>query len=163
MQMTGGRRIKRTIQISIDSIQFVDPKMRERFKQIGLIKEYIIKRQAEIELYNKEGKINTEVLINGRRMTNIGVFREYVQTYLEKHPGIHQDMTLLVRQLEPREHGLPIQIYCFTNTVKWLGYESIQSDIFDHLLAAVSYFDLTVFQSPTGKDFKGLVEGNVEL
>lgn len=159
MQMSGGRRIKRTIQISIDSIKFVDQEMRERFKQIGLIKDYIIKRQQEIEQFNTEFEINTNVLINGRRMTNIGVFREYISQYLLKHPGINHDMTLLVRQLEPGEHGLPIEIYCFTATVKWAEYESIQSDIFDHMLAAASYFGLTVFQSPAGKDFRELSEG----
>lgn len=162
MQMSGGRRIKRTIQISIDSIQFVDSAMRERFKQIELIKEYIIKRQAEIEQHNRESQFNTNVLINGRRMTNIGVFRTYVKKYLQNHSGINHGMTLLVRQKAPGEHGLPIEIYCFTNTVKWAEYENIQSDIFDHLIAAVAYFGLTIFQSPAGKDFRELgTEGMV--
>ncbi|MEO9021208.1 MAG: mechanosensitive ion channel domain-containing protein [Ginsengibacter sp.] len=156
MQMSGGRRIKRTIQISIGSIRLVDPEMRDRLKRIDLITESITKRQAEIEQYNRENKVNTEVLINGRRMTNIGIFRMYIEKYLQNHPGINQDMTMLVRQQAPGEHGLPIEIYCFTNTIKWAEYENIQSDIFDHLVAAVTYFDLTIFQSPTGKDFKGL-------
>lgn len=157
MQMSGGRRIKRTLQISIGSIKFVDEKMRERFKGIDIIRESITKRQAGIEQYNKENKVNTDVLINGVRMTNVGVFRLYVEKYIENHPGINKEMTMLVRQQTPGEHGLPIEIYCFTNTVKWAEYENIQSDIFDHLVAAVTYFDLTIFQSPTGKDFKDLV------
>jgi miniconductance mechanosensitive channel len=156
MQMSGGRRIKRTLQISIDSIQFVDIEMRERFKQIDLIRETVTKRQAEIEKHNSENEVNTDVLINGRRMTNIGVFRMYIEMYLRNHPRINQEMTLLTRQLTPNEQGLPIEIYCFTNTTKWAEYENIQSDIFDHMVAAVNYFDLTIFQSPTGKDFRGL-------
>ncbi|MEO6135057.1 MAG: mechanosensitive ion channel domain-containing protein [Ginsengibacter sp.] len=156
MQMSGGRRIKRTIQVSIDSIQFVNPEMRDRFKKIDLIKDYIIKRQAEIEQHNKDNEVNTDVLINGRRMTNVGVFRTYIEKYLQNHPRIHRDMTMIVRQQEPGQHGLPIEIYCFTNTIKWAEYENIQSDIFDHIVAAISYFNLTVFQSPTGKDFKSL-------
>jgi miniconductance mechanosensitive channel len=156
MQVSGGRRIKRTLQISIGSIRFVDPEMRERFKGIDIIRESIIKRQEGIEHYNKENEVNTDVLINGVRMTNIGVFRLYIEKYLQNHSGINQEMTRLVRQLTPGEHGLPIEIYCFTNTIKWAEYENIQSDIFDHLVAAVAYFDLTIFQSPSGKDFKDL-------
>lgn len=157
MQMSGGRRIKRTIQVSINSIKFVDPEMRERFKNIDLIKDFILERQVEIEEYNQEKAVNTSVLINGRRMTNVGVFRKYIEKYLENHPGIHQDMTMMVRQQEPGEHGLPIEIYCFTNTVSWTEYENIQSDIFDHLVASVSFFDLVIFQSPTGKDFQAMM------
>lgn len=153
MQMSGGRRIKRTISISVDSIKFVDPVMRERFKKLGLIADYITDRQKEIESFNSKHNINTEILINGRRMTNIGVFRKYIESYLKSHPGIHKDMTLLVRQQPPTELGLPIEIYCFTNTIEWAEYENIQSDIFDHLFAAATYFDLKVFQSPSGKDF----------
>lgn len=161
MQNSGGRRIKRTLRIAVSSVCFVDPDMREKFKQIDLIREYVTSRQAEIEKYNLENRVNTAVLINGRRMTNIGVFRTYVQTYLEQHPGIHQEMTLLVRQLTPDEFGVPLEIYCFTNTVKWAGYETIQSDIFDHLFASASYFGLQIFQNPSGKDFARLFENKV--
>ncbi|MEO9003819.1 MAG: mechanosensitive ion channel domain-containing protein [Ginsengibacter sp.] len=159
MQMSGGRRIKRTIQISIGSIQFVDMEMQERFKMIDLIRKAIVERQAEIEQFNRESDVNTDVLINGRRMTNVGVFRMYIEKYLQNHPGINQDMTMLVRQQMPGEHGLPIEIYCFTNTIKWAEYENIQSDIFDHLVASVTYFDLVIFQSPSGKDFRELSVG----
>lgn len=160
MQMSGGRRIKRTIQVSIPSIRFVNPEMRERFKEIDLIKEYVTERQSEIETSNRERSVNTKVLINGRRMTNVGVFRAYIQKYLEDHPGINQEMTLLVRQLTPEQYGLPIQIYCFTNTVKWAPYENIQSDIFDHILAAAHFFELEIFQSPSGGDFNSLTASN---
>lgn len=159
MQMSGGRRIKRTINVSMGSIRFVDPEMREKFKELSLISDYISRRQKEIEEFNRKNNINTNVLINGRRMTNIGVFRTYIESYLKSHPGIHQDMTLLVRQQAPTEHGLPIEIYCFTNTIKWAEYENIQSDIFDHLLAAASYFDLRIFQSPSGYDFTIISQG----
>ena len=158
MQMSGGRRIKRAIQISISSVKFVGAEMRDRFKQIDLISDYIRERQSEIETFNKENNVNTGVLINGRRMTNIGVFRMYIQQYLRHHPRINQEMTLLVRQQPPTEHGLPIEIYCFTNTIKWAEYETIQSDIFDHILAAAAYFELEVFQSPSGRDFSTLAD-----
>lgn len=157
MQSSGGRRIKRTIRIAVNSIRFVDIEMRENYKQIDLIEKYIAERQQEIEAFNREHRVNTSVLINGRRMTNIGVFRTYVQKYLEAHPGIHQGMTLLVRQLAQDEYGVPLEIYCFTNTVKWAEYETIQSDIFDHLFAAASYFGLQIFQNPSGRDFAGLM------
>lgn len=157
MQTSGGRRIKRTIQLSINSIKFVNPEMRERFKKIDLIQDYILERQVEIEKDNQENAVNTDVLINGRRMTNVGVFRKYIEKYLQSSPRINQDMTMLVRQQESGEHGLPIEIYCFTNTIKWAEYENIQSDIFDHLIASVAYFDLVIFQSPSGKDFQVLI------
>lgn len=157
METSGGRRIKRTIQLSIDSIKFVNPEMRERFKNIDLIKGYILERQVEIEKYNLQSEANTDVLINGRRMTNIGVFRKYIENYLKLHPHINQNMSMLVRQQDSDEHGIPIEIYCFTNTTKWAEYENIQSDIFDHLIASVSFFDLVIFQSPAGKDFRVLV------
>lgn len=157
MQTSGGRRIKRNILININSIRFVDPAMRDRFKKIGLIADHIAERQNEIETFNKTHNINTDILINGRRMTNVGVFRTYVERYLRHHPGINQQMSLMVRQQPPDENGLPLQVYCFTSSVKWVEHETVQSDIFDHLFAAVSYFDLTIFQSPAGEDFRSLV------
>lgn len=156
MQMSGGRRIKRNILININSIKFVDAELRERFKKIGLISDYISERQKEIEQFNILHQVNTDVLINGRRMTNLGVFRMYIETYLRNHPGINQDMSLMVRQQPPDQNGLPLQIYCFTSSVKWVEHEGVQSDIFDHLYAAASYFDITVFQSPSGDDLRRL-------
>src|SRR5690606_24250382 len=134
------------------SVKFVDAELREKFKSFHLVKDFVNTRQAEIEQYNKEKEIDNNVLINGRRMTNIGVFRYYTEAYLKSHKGIRQDMTLLVRQLTPSEFGLPIEMYCCSNTIAWAQYEAIQSDIFDHLLAAARHFDLEVFQSPSGSD-----------
>jgi miniconductance mechanosensitive channel len=155
MKETGGRRIKRAIYVNIHSIRFVDPNIREKYKSYYLINDYINERQKEIEEFNAKHNFDTTVLINGRRMTNIGVFRRYIQSYLENHPGIRKDMTLLVRQLSMEDRGVPIEIYCFTNTTAWAEYENIQADIFDHLLAAVEYFGLEIFQQPGGSDLRG--------
>ncbi len=158
MQEYGGRRIKRTLLINVRTIKFVDPEKRELFKKYELITDYVGERQIEIEQYNQQLGVDTSQLINGRRMTNVGVFRRYVESYLKRHKGISQDMTILVRQLPMSDNGLPIEIYCFTNTVAWLEYEEIQSDIFDHLLSAVSWFDLELFQQPAGSDISGAID-----
>ncbi|MEO6683543.1 MAG: mechanosensitive ion channel domain-containing protein [Ginsengibacter sp.] len=152
MQESGGRRIKRTLYINMATIRFVDAKLREHFLKYDLISDYISERQSQIELYNQKHNVDTSALINGRRMTNIGVFRNYINAYLLRHPGINQDMTLLVRQMESTQFGVPIEIYCFTSSVKWADYEGAQSDIFDHLFAAAGHFDLEIFQSPSGAD-----------
>jgi len=154
MSESGGRRIKRPLHIDMSSIQFCTDEMLERFKKFDLIKDYIIQKKEEITSYNKEHTTDPSQLINGRRQTNIGVFRAYIIAYLKNHPKIHQDMTFLVRHLEPTQYGLPVQIYVFSNDQAWANYEAIQADIFDHLLAAVPEFDLQVFQSPSGYDFK---------
>lgn len=150
MQESGGRRIKRSLYINLHSVKFVDTEMRERFKRFDIIKEFVSQRQQEIEQYNLKHNVNTAELINGRRMTNIGVFRRYAEAYLKNHRLIRKDMTLLVRHLPPQEQGVPIEVYCFTATTAWAEYEEIQADIFDHLLAAASHFDLEVFQKPGG-------------
>ncbi len=152
MQESGGRRIKRTLHIDTATIRFVDTQMRGNFEKFYLISDYISEKQAEIESFNAKNSLDTSTLINGRRMTNIGVFRKYIQTYLENHPGINQDMTLLVRQMESTQYGVPIEIYCFTSSVKWAEYEMVQSDIFDHLFASATLFGLNIFQSPSGAD-----------
>jgi len=152
MQESGGRRIKRALFIDIQSVKFVDPDKRELYKSYDLLKEYVTQRQLEIETFNINNKVDTSHLINGRRMTNIGVFRNYIELYLRSLQTIRQDMTLLVRQLPMADHGLPIEIYCFTNTTSWTEYETILADIFDHLLAAASFFELEVFQKPSGSD-----------
>jgi miniconductance mechanosensitive channel len=159
MQESGGRRIKRSILINVQSIKFVDPETRELYKSYNLIKEFIIRRQLEIEAFNIENKVDTTHLINGRRMTNIGVFRNYIELYLRSLKTVRQDMTLLVRQLPMADHGLPIEIYCFTNTTSWTEYETIVADIFDHLLAAAIFFDLDVFQKPSGSDIASFTRG----
>ena len=156
MEESGGRRIKRSISIDMNSVHFVDDEMAEKFKKIQLLKDYVVGREKEILKYNEENKIDGSILVNGRRMTNLGTFRKYVEEYLLKHPKIHNDMTFLVRQLQPDERGLPLEIYVFSNDQAWANYEAIQSDIFDHILAVLPEFDLKVFQSPSGRDFQNL-------
>lgn len=158
MVESGGRRIKRAIYINTQSIHFVGPEARERFKKYELISDYMTERQDEIEDFNESKNIDTSILLNGRRMTNIGVFRHYLENYLRKHPKISQDMTLLVRQLSIGDNGVPIEIYCFTNTTKWTEYETIQADVFDHVLSAVEFFGLEIFQHPSGKDISNAID-----
>lgn len=160
MQETGGRRIKRAIYVDAYSVKLVDAEMREKFKKYQLIKDYVEKRQEEIEEYNKKNNIDTSVLINGRRMTNLGVYRKYIESYLKNHPKIRQDMTVMVRQLANENKGIPLEIYCFTNTTAWLEYESIQSDIFDHLYSTATFFGIDIFQEPGGKDFSAVFNRN---
>lgn len=149
MQESGGRRIKRSIHIDISSIKFCDSEMVDRFSKINLINDYLKEKVNSIEKY-KNSPVNTQELINDRQLTNIGTFRAYMQAYIKNQESIHKkDMTFLVRQLAPGRTGVPIEVYVFTKTTLWNEYENIQADIFDHLLAAVSYFDLKVFQEPT--------------
>ena len=158
MVESGGRRIKRSILLNTQTVRFVDPQTREQYKQYQLISDYIEARQKEIEAYNAEQKIDTSVLINGRRMTNLGVFRQYLESYLRHHPFIRKDMTIMVRQLDIEERGVPIEVYCFTTTTSWVEYEAIQADVFDHLLAAAAFFGLEIFQQPSGKDISTSIE-----
>ncbi len=157
MEESGGRRIKRSINIDMNTVKFCTESMLEKYKQFQHIVDYIENKEVEIQNYNVEKKVNTRVLVNGRRQTNIGVFRAYLKAYLSSHPDIHQNMTFLVRHLQPTENGLPIEIYVFSNKQAWAVYESIQADIFDHILAVIPEFDLRVFQNPTGSDFKDLI------
>ncbi|GGA72700.1 mechanosensitive ion channel family protein [Ornithinibacillus halotolerans] len=157
MQDAGGRRIKRSVNIDTASIGFCTPEMISKLKNIQVIAEYIEKREKEIEEYNTEHQINRSNPVNGRAMTNIGVFRAYVENYLKRHPGIKQDMTIMVRQLAPTETGLPLEIYAFTNDTRWAVYESIQSDIFDHLYAVAPEFGIRIFQNPSGNDMRAMV------
>jgi miniconductance mechanosensitive channel len=158
MVESGGRRIKRSIYINTQSIHFVEPETRERYKKYELIRDYITERQNEIEEFNVNRNTDTSILINGRRMTNIGVFRHYLENYLNKHPRINKEMTLMVRQLAIGDSGVPIEIYCFTNTTKWTEYEAIQADVFDHVLSSVEFFGLEIFQHPSGKDISNAIE-----
>jgi len=157
MNLSGGRRIKRYVNIDLSSIKFCDSEMLERFTRIQLISKDIQARQEEIKVHNKEHHVDESTLVNGRRLTNIGVFRSYVEAYLRQHPLIHNDMTFLIRQLSPRENGLPIEIYVFCKDTDWTVYESVQADIFDHILAVVPEFNLRVFQEPSGSDFKKIL------
>jgi len=157
MQESGGRRIKRSVYIDVSSIAFCTDEMIEKFKQIHYLKDYIEMKEREIAEYNRENKIDDSVKVNGRRMTNIGTYRAYIAKYLEHHPRIHKGLTAMVRQLAPGEHGLPLEIYAFTNDTRWVVYESIQADIFDHILAVAPEFGLRVFQNPTGHDMRNMV------
>lgn len=154
MSESGGRRIKRSIYIDQTSIRFCDNDMIEKFKLFELLAPYLESKLAEVSASNADKHINMDALVNGRRLTNIGTFRAYIEAYLKDHPMIHQDMTFLVRQLAPSERGIPIEIYVFTNITDWIAYEAIQADIFDHLLAVLTEFELQIFQNPTGKNFE---------
>ncbi|WP_066316445.1 mechanosensitive ion channel family protein [Bacillus sp. FJAT-29814] len=158
MQISGGRRIKRSLFIDTNSISFCSEEMIDKFINIQYLSDYIINKEREIEEYNAKNEINRSNPVNGRTMTNIGVFRAYISNYLQHHRGINQDMTLMVRQLAPTEYGLPIEIYAFTNDIRWAVYESVQADIFDHLFAVAPEFGLRLFQNPSGNDFKTMVE-----
>lgn len=159
MQESGGRRIKRAIFLDINAIRFCDQEMIDRFERIRYISEYIAAKKEELAEHNRRIQVSDTDLVNARRLTNIGTFRAYVTAYLRNHPKIRQDMTFLIRQLPPAEHGLPLQVYVFTNDTVWANYEAIQSDIFDHLLAIVPEFDLRVYQQPSGMDVSTALSG----
>jgi len=146
MQETGARRIKRHIYIRPASITFTDIQMLEKFKKFQLIEPYISERQKEIEVSNNSLNIDKAETINGRNLTNIGVFRQYAELYLKNHSEINENMTLMVRQLQSNQYGLPLEIYCFAKTTEWVKYEGIQSDILDHLIAAAGFFNLDVYE-----------------
>ena len=150
MSESGGRRIKRSIKIDMKSIKFCTNSMIEKFRAIALLKEYIDEKVIEIEKENVKKSINNSDILNRRSLTNIGTFRAYIQFYLKNNPKIHNEMTFLVRQLSPQSDGLPIEIYVFSNDTDWINYESIQSDIFDHLLAILPEFELEIFQNLSG-------------
>lgn len=154
MTESGGRRIKRSIHIDMNSVKFCTPEMIERFSKIQLLRDYMDFKKKEIEEYNLAHHVDTSSLVNGRNLTNIGTFRVYIAAYLKNHPQIHQDMTFLIRHLQPTASGLPIEIYVFSKDQVWAHYENIQADIFDHILAVVPEFELRVFQNPSGNDFK---------
>ena len=156
MEDSGGRRIKRSINIDMASVKFCTPAMIEKYEKLQMINEYVKTKQVEIEEYNNNLQVDLSQPVNGRRMTNLGTFRKYLEAYLQNHPKIHNDMTFLVRQLQPTEKGIPIEIYVFSTDQAWADYESIQADIFDHILAILPEFDLRVFQNPTGQDFSRL-------
>ena len=150
MKDSGGRRIKRPIRIDMRSIRFIDDELLEKFKRFDLLKDYLQSKLDEVNAHNQTTKIDLSELVNGRRLTNIGTFRAYIVAYLKNHPQIRQDRTFLIRQLEPGDNGLPIEIYIFTDTTIWAEYEAIQADIFDHLMAVIPEFGLAPFQNSTG-------------
>ena len=146
MQASGGRRIKRSILIKSKSIHYLSNEEIENLKKIQLIAAYLTNKQKELAIYNKKHQIDKSVLINGRNLTNLGVFRKYIQTYVENHSGINKNMSLMVRQLDPTAQGIPLEIYAFSSDKRWVNYEYIMSDIFDHVISAISYFDLELFE-----------------
>lgn len=154
MQESGGRRIKRSVLIDASSIHFLSEREIERLTHAQLLEPYIKQKVEEITAYNREHQVDDSTSINGRRLTNLGSFRAYLERYLRAHPEIHQHMTLMVRQLAPTHEGVALELYCFTATTVWVEYERIQSDIFDHLYAVLPEFDLRVSQAPTGSDFR---------
>ena len=149
MQESEGRRVKRSVLIDMNTIRFCTPEMLEKFKKIAYLKEYIHSTEEQIALYNQEYGYDNSMLVNGRRQTNIGVFRAYLEEYLRRHPEVNHNMTAMVRQLQPTEKGIPVELYFFISNKNWVDYENIQSDIFDHVMAIVPQFGLRIFQYPT--------------
>ena len=149
MTESGGRRISRSIIIDLDTIKFCTPEMLEKYKQFQLVSKYIDKKEAEIAEYNKKNNIDTSSLVNGRRQTNIGIFRAYLTEYIKQNPNLNHNLTMLVRQKDPTEFGVPLQVYCFSAKTDWLSYEAIQNDIFDHIYAVINQFDLKIYQRPS--------------
>ena len=156
MSETGARRIKRAIDLDVNSIRFLRAEETEEFKRFVLLKDYIADKESALNDYNAALGAEFDESVNQRRLTNVGTFRAYAYNYLKNHPRIHKEMTLMVRQLAPGPEGLPLEIYCFTNTTVWTEYEDIQADIFDHLLAVVSEFGLRLYQKPAGADLAAL-------
>ena len=164
MQESGGRRIKRSLNIKISSVEFCNEEMLDRFAKIELVQDYITERRAEINAFNKERNIDMEgSIINGRRMTNIGVFRIYILNYIQRNPYINQEMTHIVRQLDPTETGIPLEIYCFSALQGWVDYERVQADLFDHVMAAARHFDLEIFENPASSDLQKLIGQKIIL
>ena len=154
MSESGGRRIKRSILIKVSSIKFLNDEKLTELKEIERISSYITQRKEDIEKDNKDKGVNKKLLLNGRNMTNIGLFRRYALAYLKDHPQISQDLTVMVRQLAPSPEGVPLEIYVFVKDKVWVNYEKIMSDIFDHLLAAIPTFDLECFEYTSEKSFR---------
>lgn len=152
MLNSDGRRIKRHILIKASSIRFLDGNELQNLKKIQLISNYINLRQTEIDKFNKTHQVDKSVLINGRNMTNFGIFRKYITQYLSQYPGLNKEMILLCRQLQPTPQGVPLEIYTFSNDKRFENYEYIMADIFDHVFASIRYFDLEIYEMPSGKN-----------
>src|SRR5690606_9317991 len=158
MRESGGRRIKRSLYLDQNSVYFLSEEERRRLRRFYLLHEYLGMKERELEEWNARLAEWSQEPANRRRVTNLGTFRAYVERYLRNHPGINQNMTLMVRHLAPGATGLPLEIYCFTRSVVWTEYEAVQADIFDHLLAILPEFGLRVFQQPAGADVQALGE-----
>lgn len=158
MEESGGRRIKRSISVDMNSIKLCNAEMLDRFKKIQYISEYLEKKKTEVDSFNEEHEVSNNSLVNGRAISNMGTFRAYVHAYLSHNQTLNKDMTFLVRQLQSTDRGLPLEIYVFSKEKRWDHYENIQADIFDHLLSVIKEFDLQVFQNPSGSDFSKLLK-----
>ena len=152
MSQAGGRRIKRSLYVDVSSVRFLEAEDIEGLSRWSLLRDYVAQKQAELGTWNAQDGRDSAINADIRRLTNVGTLRAYIERYLESHPLIHDNMTLLVRQLQPTDRGLPIEIYCFTTTTEWNAYEAIQADLFDHLLAILPELGLRAFQSPAGAD-----------
>ncbi len=157
MEESDGRRIKRSINIDLNSVKFCDEDMLSRFRKIHFLTNYIDQKHEELEMFNKKYSIDNTILVNGRRQTNLGVFRAYLKEYLRNIPEINTEMTFMVRQLQPTTDGIPMEIYVFSRIKEWVKYEDLQSDIFDHILAVIPQFELRAFQQPSGSDFRQIL------
>ena len=162
MRESGGRRVKRSINIDMTSVRFCTPELLEKFRKLSLLKDYIDRTEEVVRVYNEENHIDNEVLVNGRRQTNLGVFRAYLTAYLKSLPVVNTELNCMVRHLQPTDHGLPVELYFFSNVKDWIPYEAVQADVFDHVLAIIPEFGLRVFQSPSGADFERLHGNNDE-
>jgi len=156
MQESGGRRIKRSVNIDMKSIKFCTPQLLEKFENFQYISQYVKQKELEIQQFNKDRNVNPAFTVNGRRQTNIGVFRAYLKAYLQSRNDISNTMTTIIRQLQPTETGLPMEVYCFSRIKEWEEFEGISADIFDHIFAVIPEFELRVFQNPTGDDFRAI-------
>ncbi|MBQ0147830.1 MAG: mechanosensitive ion channel [Flavobacteriaceae bacterium] len=157
MQNAGGRRIKRSINIKMSSIRFLEEEEIEKLKSIQILKPYIEQRSKEIAEFNAAYIENPSVKVNGRNLTNIGLFREYIKVYTQQNPNIHKEYHFIVRQMQPTEHGVPLELFMFTNTTVWADFENITADIFDHLFAVISFFKLEIFELPASDDVRKLI------
>ena len=146
MSESGGRRIARTINIDVNTIRYCTPEMIEKYKHYSLIKDYITQKEEDILEYNKANRIDTSEIMNGRQQTNLGIFRAYIKAYIDHNPKLNHNLTMMVRQMQPTEFGVPLQIYAFSSDKQWIHYEDIQSDIFDHVISAAAMFDLKIYQ-----------------
>lgn len=156
MTQSGGRRIKRSLLIDVNSVKFINEKLFNKLKKANLLAPYLTEKKQDIDTYNQQNQLDLDLKINGRRLTNLGTLRAYLVSFLKNHANIHQQMTLIVRQLATEGKGIPLQIYAFTNTTNWQEYENIQSDIFDHVYAVIDEFELKLYQSPSSADVRHL-------
>ncbi|WP_228488500.1 mechanosensitive ion channel family protein [Prolixibacter sp. SD074] len=160
MEESGGRRIKRSINIDMTTVRFADTELLEHLREFSLIREYVERKEKEIKEYNQAKQLDDRDYVSGRKQTNLGIFRKYLEAYLHNHPMVHDEMTFLIRHLQPTEKGIPVEIYVFSKDQRWANYEELQADIFDHILAVLPEFGLRVFQNPSGEDFRNLKQVN---